>query len=339
MPKPRKALVSLEATPYYHCVSRCVRRAFLCGTDPITGRSYEHRRGWIEQRLLALSRSFSINLCAYAVMHNHTHVVIHIDALRAASWSQQEVIERWHELFSGTLLSQRFLDQDPLSQEEREHVKTLVETWRERLQSVSWFMRCLNETIARQANAEDDCTGRFWEGRFKCQALLDEAALAACMAYVDLNPVRAGIADTPESSNYTSIQRRIQFAQNLQSSRACTMEDSDMASQPPTLHPFVGYPREPMPTGLPFRLEDYLELVDWTGRVIRDHNQGAIPSDLPPILDRLQTDPQSWLKMTTSFEYQFKSLVGHIDHIYAACEKLGKRWAHGISSCRQLLTT
>ncbi|MCW8889098.1 MAG: transposase, partial [Sedimenticola sp.] len=90
MPKPRKALISLDATPYYHCVSRCVRRAFLCGVDQLTGRSYEHRRSWIEERLLSLPRSFAIDIAAYAVMHNHTHVVLHVDSDRAASWSPRE---------------------------------------------------------------------------------------------------------------------------------------------------------------------------------------------------------------------------------------------------------
>jgi REP element-mobilizing transposase RayT len=338
MPKPRKALISLDATPYYHCVSRCVRRAFLCGIDQLTGRSYEHRRGWIEERLFALSRSFAIAISAYAVMHNHTHLVLYVDTERATNWSQRQAVEHWHELFSGTLLSQRFLQDEPLSKAEWAQLETVIETWRERLQSVSWFMRCLNEAIARQANAEDGCTGRFWEGRFKCQALLDESALAACMAYVDLNPVRAGMANTPESSDYTSIQRRIRFAKDLD----CSIEpnsSNNKAAQPKELQPFVGYPREPMPKGLPFHLVDYLELVDWTGRAIRDDKRGAISANLPPILTRLQIEPKAWLIMTASFESRFKSLVGRVDRISAACEQLGQRWAQGIGACRQLLTT
>jgi REP element-mobilizing transposase RayT len=326
MPKPRKSLVSLEATPYYHCVSRCVRRAFLCGDDAQSGKSFEHRRQWIEDRMKTLAQVFAVDLCAFAVMSNHYHVVLHVDRQEAASWSDAEVIRRWQELFVGHPMTQRYLAGDDLLEVERKLVAELVALWRNRLSDISWYMRCLNEAIARQANEEDNCTGRFWEGRFKSQALLDEKALAACLAYVDLNPIRAGMAETPEASDHTSIQERIQAAL------------AGNAEQPSHLLPFAGNPREEMPKGLPFRLEDYLELVDWTGRILRDDKRGAIPAHLPPILERLQIDPRYWLHMTRNFESRFKGLVGATYKLKAACQSLGYRRTPNLAACRELLT-
>lgn len=343
MPRPRKAQISLDATPYYHCISRCVRRAFLCGEDHATGQSYEHRRGWVEARLIALTQPFAINLCAYAVMSNHTHVVLQVDAVQATDWSLQGVIERWHGLFAGTLLSQRYLRGEPLGKAELQQLTKQAETWRERLCSISWFMRCLNEDIARQANAEDGCSGRFWEGRFKCQALLDETALAACLAYVDLNPIRAGMADSPETSKHTAIQQRISALRNTMNEQKGTTphegQSAEQAPQPGFLHPFVGNPRQAMPDGLPFRLQDYLELVDWTGRLLRDDKRGAIPNHLAPILDRLNISPEAWLHLTRHFERRFPSLAGHPDHVQKACPLFGQRWAHGVKATRRLFKT
>ncbi len=327
MPRPRKSQISLDATPYYHCVSRCVRRAFLCGEDKYTGQSYEHRRGWVEERILELTHWFSIDTCAFAVMSNHCHILLHVDVDQAKAWSTRETIERWHGLFSGNPLSQRFLSGQALCEAELRAVEEKAEIWRGNLMSVSWFMRCLNEHIARQANAEDNCTGRFWEGRFKCQALLDEAAIMACMAYVDLNPVRAGMADTPEASDHTSVQKRIHAIQNSQ------------PGQPEELMPFVGNPRKEMPKGLAFQLEDYLQLIDWTGRCIRDDKRGSISSELPPILERLQIEQEAWLSLTDSFETLFTSLVGKETSVQAACEQQGKRWTHGINACRHYFPT
>ncbi|BES70459.1 transposase [Marinobacter nanhaiticus D15-8W] len=325
MPRARKAQVALEATPYYHCVSRCVRRAFLCGRDHVTGQDFSHRRAWIENRLLKLATVFALEICAYAVMSNHVHVVLHINQAEAEQWSLRTTVERWHQLFKGTLFSQHYLRGEPLRDIEQRKLEEQAETWRARLQDISWFMRCLNEDIARRANLEDGCTGRFWEGRFKSQALLDEQALAACLAYVDLNPVRAGIAKTPEASGFTSVRARVR--QHLREAH----------SQPFGLFPFAGNPRNGMPAGLPFRLEDYLELVDWTGRQLRDDKRGHITEGLPPILERLAIDPQHWLYMSRSFESRFKGLVGTAFSLKTACQQLGYRRTVGLGSCQVLL--
>ncbi len=329
MPRPRKTLISLDDTPYYHCISRCVRRAFLCGEDLHSGRSFEHRRDWIEKRLFGLTQSFAIDICAYAVMSNHTHLVLCVDSDQALTWSVREVVERWHGLFFGTPLSQRYLQGERLTCAEIRCVEELAEQWRERLKSISWFMRCLNEYIARLANAEDGCSGRFWEGRFKCQALLDEAALAACLAYVDLNPVRAGMAETAEASDHTSVQRRI---------RALSSADEEKPLQPQELMPFVGYTRQDMPKGLTFRLEDYLCLVDWTGRKIRGGKRGAISDAQPPMLQRLGVEPDAWFSLTEGFEKHFNTLAGKPDEIQQACESRGQCWAHGIGAARRLFS-
>ena len=327
MPKPRTTLVSLDATPYYHCVSRCVRRAFLCGEDTFTGKSFEHRRQWIEERLLEITDAFAIEIAAYAIMSNHYHVVLHINRDKALAWSITEVIDHWHRLFNGSVLSQRFVEGEALGQAERDALSEQVNLWRERLMSLSWFMRCVNEPIAREANHEDEATGCFWEGRFKSQALLDEKALAACMAYVDLNPIRARMAKTPEQSDHTSIKQRIQQALKTP------------AQQPTTLFQFVGNPRNDMPEGLPFNLTDYLELVDWSGRIIREDKKGAIPAHLPAILQRLELDVRHWVYLTKNFEQPFKGLVDAAHHVRKAYEELGKRWIHGLDQCEKYFSS
>ena len=297
MPRPRKSLISLSQTPYYHCVSRCVRRAYLCGKDKFTGQSYEHRRQWVENRLLFLGSVFAIDICAYAVMSNHTHVVLHIDKAFAQSWSTEDVLKRWHRLSKGTVLTNRYLnaiERSTLSDAEIRTVENTASIYRERLYDISWFMRLLNEYIARQANKEDKCTGRFWEGRFKSQALLDETALAACMVYVDLNPIRAGLAKTPEHSAHTSIFMRIKAARHNR--------------QPKKLRPLMGIASNNKPSGLPFLLNDYVELVEQTGRQFYPGKREKITA-LGPILERNGLTNTDWQWLVKSIETEFTTQI------------------------------
>jgi hypothetical protein len=182
MTRPRSALVSVADTPYYHCMGRCVRQAFLCGKDPVSGKNFDHRKQRVLERLALLTDTFAIDVCAYALMSNHYHLVLRIDPARAQAWTDVEVVERWRRLYTGPASVSAFLNGIPLETTEQILLIDLIAVWRQRLADLSWFMRCLNEHIARLANAEDGCTGRFWEGRFKSQALLDEEALLTVMA-------------------------------------------------------------------------------------------------------------------------------------------------------------
>ena len=240
----RREIVSLDETPYYHCVVRCVRRAFLCGQQG--DKNYDYRRKWLEELLLLYEKVFAIDLCAYAIMHNHYHVVLHVDQDQLRTWTDQDVVKRWHKLFNGHHLSHKWMRHEILNTNEMKQLQELIIRWRSRLGSMSWFMRVINERIARKANQEDDCTGHFWEGRFKSQALLDTKALLTCMAYVDLNPIRAGIATTLSRSQFTSIRFRLKNRSQL------------------SLYPFLDNITQEACDGLSFNLNDYIALLQWT---------------------------------------------------------------------------
>ncbi len=305
MPRPRHQQISLADTPYYHIISRCVRRTFLCGQDHATGKSYEHRRGWIEERIRLLASLFTVDVAAYAVMSNHYHLVIKLSPEQGDTWSNDEVLARWCCLYQGPPLVQRYQQGEDLSEAELRRVHQYAETFKNRLTDLSWFMKCLNEPIARKANQEDDCTGHFWESRFKSQPLETEEALITCMAYVDVNPIRAAIADTPETSDYTSIKERIQPLFNLADAIHHQIEQQALNDFTVPLKPLLGFEgmiRNDDQQGILFSLQDYLQLVDITGRITRDDKRGAIDPTTLPILERLNLDPERWCERATAFE-------------------------------------
>lgn len=354
MPTARKNLVAMSATPYYHCIGRCVRRAFLWGKDDFSGRDFSHRKAWVTERLSELTRAFAINICAYAVMSNHYHLVLHVDTGRAQAWSDQEVARRWAKLFSLPLLVERYLKAELHIAAEIAVAQKVIAQWRERLCDLSWFMRALNEPIARRANEEDQCTGRFWEGRFKSQAILDEAGLLACCVYVDLNPVRAGIAKTPELSDFTSIQQRLmqkrirRLPRKEDTERAPSCEKNGDISHKfsalsqekpgwnshrhfPKLHRFANDLNADPAKGMPFRLVDYIELVDWTSRVVRKDKKPAVDEKLPPILSRLGFTRESFEEHMQAQAMRRGSVIGHLHRIRAYAQQLKKRCAVGVN--------
>ncbi len=192
-----------------HAVQRCVRRAFLAGADQATGIDYGYRREWIRRRMEALASVFGVDVLTYAVMSNHMHVILRNRPDVVAAWTDEEAAIRWLRVFPGKRIEEH------LGEPTESDVKMIVSNperladIRRRLSDISWFMRSLSEPIARLANRQDECTGRFWEGRFKAQRITDEAGLLACAMYVDLNPIRAAMAEEPEQAEHTSAYDRI----------------------------------------------------------------------------------------------------------------------------------
>jgi len=366
----RSSYVAEGQEGVYHCFSRCVRRAFLCGFDALTGRDFSHRKAWVVDRLRFLAAIFAIEVLAYAVMEDHDHTIVRTRPDIVASWSDREVARRWRRLCP----RHRRMRGGTTSAEEEicavasnpERIKEL----RRRLCSLSWFMGQLNEFIARRANKEDKVKGRFWEGRFKCQALLDEAAIAVCMVYVDLNPVRAGRARTPEESDFTSIQERIRAWQKgtLTTASGGRMTAGDLQS--PTFGKDMGMQQdaaeaarlipEPVSAGSGFfeaagisgcwvcpiesdsrrrgilgmTTAEYIDLVDRTGRMTRPDKRGAIDPDLAPILLRIGANPDAWLDTVSRFGSKFRLAAGLASSLRSFAERLGKRWFQGVATAR-----
>ena len=339
-----------------HCIQRAVRRAMLCGIDPYSGKSFEHRKKWVQNRLQVLAASYGIDVLGYAIMGNHLHCILRNRPDVVKTWSDEEVALRIWNLFP----KRKDQDDQPAEPYQNEldmlmASKKLIRQYRRRLSDVSWLMRQLAEKIARLANKEDECTGRFWEGRFKCQPLLDEGAILACAAYVDLNPVRAGIAETPEKSDFTSIQDRIQSEKQAKQARrgvgrkkrsgkrngkrqrqqpAEWRRDGWLA--PVNLNERGSVGPKASKSGrrasdkgfLPISVEDYLELVDWTGRQISKGKRGRIPEACGPILKRIGLDRSMWCDLVNDFGKLFRRVAGNRTSLAKSAQSGGHSHRH-----------
>ena len=311
MTRPRSHIAPHHSPGAFHCVQRCVRRAFLCGVDNYSGQCFEHRRGWIEQRIRLVAECFAVAIDAYAVMSNHLHLVLRIDPGETLRWTNDEVAARWVRLFPPREDSDAAIEAKCLrllADPER------IETLRQRLGNLSWLMRCLVEPIARRANREDGCKGRFWEGRYKCQVLCDERALLAAMAYVDLNPIRAGVADRLETSAYTSAAARIS-----QTRTAPTLATSRLKPIAGSLHP-----------AFDITAADYLQILDWTGRQLAPGKRGRLSPDAPAVLATIDHDGRRWTTRVAAFGSGWHRAAGPAQDLIALAERMGQQWLAGI---------
>lgn len=346
---PRKELIDESVPGVYNVTARCVRRAFLCGKDFYTGNDYEHRRVWIRDRLRYLTEAFAIDLLGYSLMGNHMHLIPRNRPDLAKRWSAEEVARRWLRVVS----THQGASQKGARPSD-EAVKAItcsprrVAELRKRLSSISCFMGKLNEYISRRANGEEKLSGRFWEGRFKSSRLGDTAAIVACMIYVDLNPVRAKMAESLEDSDHTSGQDRLvaelarrrvrEYNRRKKLGVALTKRQETLLEKARDRTKRAGFlvslnsPSSPLGR---FSESTYLELADWTGRQVRSGKRGVIPEHILPILESLEVNTQCWVKTVERYGSLFHRLVARAEDMAKAARAKGRKWFQGVGACRE----
>lgn len=319
--KPRSDIFAPDEVGVYHCWNRVTQRRHLLGVDPLTGKDHSHRKDWIFDRLRCLAGAMALDVLDFAILDNHIHVVLRNRPDIVATWSDEEVARRWWNVCPG-----RKNDDGTAAKPLPAELRILQNDdtdYRAQLSDISWFMRLWTQPIGYRANREDDITGRFFAKRFGCDRLRTVADVLACSVYVDLNVVSAGIAQTPEASYYTSVFARIR--RQWRKARVDLQIDScpslsEEADPEAWLAPIflderaeayqsvgdasscnpVGSPRISNKGFLPVTLEQYLTLLDTIGRTVRT-GKSRIPTEFPPILERLSIDPKEWFGMLQAF--------------------------------------
>ncbi len=357
-----------------HVMARTVRRCFLLGEDAVTGKNYDHRKLWIDDQLVHQARHFGIDLLCQAILSNHIHLVLRSRPDVVAEWDDSEVARRWLMLCP----VRRDKNRQPMVPTEFElnHIrndKEKVAAVRNRLSDISWWMRLLSQNIAQRANKEDQEVGKFWQARYRAVRLLDETAILACAAYVDLNPIRAALAETIEDSDFTSAQKRAHELRGQFSvgSGQCSEKAGDDSEEPPNprlapcgsrsaghLSPVdlsggdvklgVGETGPCTHTQgercsdkgfLPMSIADYLSLLDWTARQVRSDKQGATPQHLEPIFDRLGVSSEVWCHLVTHFGKLFSIVAGQPHQIDGHRSKSNTHRYRARRAARELLSS
>ena len=343
MTTARKMIVDSKVTPFYHCISRCVRRAFLCGGENV------HRKQWIEDRLRELAGLFAIDVCGFSILDNHLHVLLRLDPARVTAWSDRDIARKWLAVCPPRDSKGQRLKVTPLLIAARADDAQGVLECRRRLSDLGWFMKFWREPISRRANREDGCTGAFWEGRFKSIAILDDASLLATSAYIDLSPVAAGIAATPEESPHTSLKSRVDHCTalgKLDKLRAGSPYFSRVQLEKGHWLFPIEDKRAASGDGLAgllkgISLTGYLQLVDWSSRLVRP-GKSRIAKETPAILARLQIDATGWrgtLEKLVRSTKQVGAYFGSNGRLEEVATHRGRRFLKNLTGRDTALTT
>lgn len=309
MTQARNHQLFFHQPTFFHLTSRCVRRAFLCGKDRVTGKRYDHRKRWLERQIFLLSKWFYIDIYGYAILSNHYHLVVRTRPDQGLSASEKDMATRWCRIFPRQDTDEVLRIQALLGNQEK------LKLIRQRLSDISWLMRRLNEGLARTANREDRCNGRFWQGRFHSQLLLEEAAVLMCMVYVDLNPIRAGAAVGVEDSRYTSIFHRIHH----------TNPEERMGPVSACFESGFGLP-------LDLKLSQYVTLVERTGELFKAGAQTSIADTAVPVLRRLNIRTESYSRVIANLSKLFYRAIGNPGQLEEYSQALGQCWVKGRAS-------
>ena len=342
--RPREEVIHPEEVGVYHCWSRCVRRAFLCGQDRLTGQDYEYRRDWIRDFEETLAGLFAIDIGFHSELSNHIHLVVRNRPEVVAQWPDREVAERWLRITHVIKSKDGQTKQISAGQIALEIAKPgRLDVLRRRLADPSFFMAALCEHVGRRGNREDKQSGHFWEDRFGCRNLDNDASILVCGIYVDLNQIRAGETTTPEASTHTSAYDRIRARlESAAGELAATRPDGWLCEL--TLEQgldadvregvLASTSRRASDKGLlPIKLDDYLRLLDYSGRALREGKSGAIPADLAPILERLGIQTSLWTELVTHFHEWFGPIVGASRQLAERAVAAGRRWYRGQQRC------
>ncbi|MFK7738056.1 MAG: transposase [Pirellulaceae bacterium] len=331
----REELFSPDEIACIHVMNRAVRRCFLLGDDPVSGKNFDHRKRWMQRKLNQHAAYFGIDLLGSAIMSNHFHLVLRSRPDIVATWDDTEVARRWR------MLCPLRKHEDGTPQEPTEFELNSIRAdpdrlkeVRSRLSDISWWMRLLCQHVGQRANRETGETGKFWESRFRAVRLLDDSAILSAVAYVDLNPIRAGLAQTIEESDFTSAKLRLEalLAKSAtptppNSPDMKTAAASDAALAPVHVdelrhalgpRPSVGEARCSDKGFLNMSESEYLTLLDWTARSIVPGKSGSTPPSMPPLLQRVGLKPKSWLQLVQGFGELFHHVAGEPHEIAKA---------------------